>query len=36
MIVNTESGGTFSFEELAEDLLAAGFRNPELAVKRAT
>lgn len=33
MIVNTESGGTFSFEELAEDLFAAGFHNPELAVK---
>lgn len=33
MIVNTESGGTFSFEELAEDLRAAGFQDPELAVK---
>lgn len=33
MMANTESGGTFSFEELAEDLQAAGFRNPRLAVK---
>jgi SAM-dependent methyltransferase len=33
MIVNTERGGTFSFEELAEDLLAAGFDNPQLAVQ---
>ena len=33
MIVNTDNGGTFSFEELAEDLQAAGFRDPELAVK---
>jgi SAM-dependent methyltransferase len=33
MIVNTDSGTTFSFEELAEDLHAAGFTNPQLAVK---
>ena len=33
MVVNTESGGTFSFEELAEDLRAVGFGNPKLAVK---
>lgn len=33
MIVNTESGGTFSFDELAEDLRAVGFQAPELAVK---
>ncbi len=33
MIVNTDSGGTFAFEELAEDLRAAGFVNPQLAVK---
>jgi hypothetical protein len=31
MLVNTESGGTFTFEELAEDLRAAGFVAPELA-----
>ncbi|MHB8899718.1 MAG: methyltransferase [Thermoguttaceae bacterium] len=33
MIVNTETGGTFSLEELAEDLEAAGLANPQLAVK---
>lgn len=33
MIVNTDNGGTFSFEELADDLQAVGFRDPELAVK---
>jgi ubiquinone/menaquinone biosynthesis C-methylase UbiE len=33
MIVNTDGGGTFSFEELAEDLEAAGFVDPEPAVK---
>ncbi len=33
MIVNTDTGTTFSFEELAEDLQAAGFVNPQLAVK---
>jgi precorrin-6B methylase 2 len=33
MLVNTESGGTFTFEEYAEDLQAAGFRDPTLAVK---
>jgi len=32
MLVNTQSGGTFTFEELAEDLQAAGFVRPELAV----
>jgi trans-aconitate methyltransferase len=31
MLVNTESGGTFTFEEFAEDLQAAGFVNPRLA-----
>ncbi len=30
MLVNTESGGTFTFEELAEDLQAAGFCDAEL------
>jgi ubiquinone/menaquinone biosynthesis C-methylase UbiE len=32
MLVNTETGGTFTFEEFAEDLQAAGFSGPELAV----
>jgi len=30
MLVNTDSGGTFTFDEYAEDLRAAGFHNPEL------
>jgi hypothetical protein len=33
MLVNTESGGTFTFEEYVEDLRAAGFSDPQLAVK---
>jgi precorrin-6B methylase 2 len=33
MLVNTEGGGTFTFEEFAEDLQAAGFVEPELTVK---
>ena len=33
MLVNTESGGTFTFEEYAEDLQAAGFERPRLAVE---
>ncbi len=33
MLVNTESGGTFTFDEYAEDLRAAGFQNPQLAVE---
>jgi SAM-dependent methyltransferase len=33
MLVNTESGGTFTFEEFADDLTAAGFVNPCLAVR---
>jgi hypothetical protein len=32
MLVNTESGGTFTFDEFAEDLRAAGFAEPRLAV----
>ena len=32
MLVNTESGGTFTFDELADDLQAAGFVDPQLAV----
>ncbi len=33
MLVNTETGGTFTFDEYAEDLQAAGFAEPELRVK---
>lgn len=33
MLVNTETGGTFTFEEIAEDLHAAGFVRPELALQ---
>ena len=33
MLVNTESGGTYTFEEYAEDLRSAGFEDPRLAVK---
>jgi len=33
MLVNTDTGGTFTFEELAEDLRTAGFVNPELTIK---
>jgi SAM-dependent methyltransferase len=33
MLVATERGGTYTFEEIAEDLQAAGFVNPELRVK---
>jgi SAM-dependent methyltransferase len=33
MLVGTQSGGTFTFEELAEDLAAAGFEAPDLTVK---
>lgn len=33
MLVNTETGGTFTFDELAEDLKAAGFSDPELRIK---
>jgi precorrin-6B methylase 2 len=32
MLVGTESGGTFTFDEIAEDLRAAGFQEPRLAV----
>lgn len=32
MLVNTERGGTFTFDEIAADLQAAGFHNPRLAV----
>ena len=32
MLVNTATGGTFTFDEFAEDLQAAGFTQPELAV----
>ncbi len=33
MLANTASGGTFTFDELAEDLQAAGFTGPELRVR---
>jgi SAM-dependent methyltransferase len=33
MLVNTESGGTYTFEEYAADLRASGFEDPQLAVK---
>jgi hypothetical protein len=33
MLVHTETGTTFTFEELAEDLRQAGFVEPQLAVK---
>lgn len=33
MLVNTETGGTFTFEEFAEDLQSAGFVEPELRIK---
>jgi len=34
MLVNTPCGGTFTFEEFAEDLLAAGFEHPTWRVKQ--
>ena len=33
MLVNTDSGGTFMFEEYSEDLKASGFENPRLLIK---
>jgi hypothetical protein len=33
MLVNTEAGGTFTLEELSQDLLAAGFQEPTLLVE---
>ena len=33
MLVHTETGATFTFEELAEDLQSVGFADPELKVK---
>ena len=33
MLVNTNAGGTFTFEELAEDLRSVGFVEPELLVE---
>ena len=33
MLVNTDSGGTFTFNEYADDLQSAGFANPQLQVK---
>lgn len=34
MLVHTDTGGTFTFDELAEDLRAAGFVDPELKVEQ--
>ncbi len=33
MLANTETGGTFTFAEFAEDLQAAGFIEPVLQIK---
>lgn len=33
MLANTETGGTFTYEEIVEDLQAAGFVEPELRIK---
>ncbi len=33
MLVNTDKGGTFTFDEYAEDLCSAGFVNPQWQVK---
>jgi trans-aconitate methyltransferase len=33
MLVNTDSGGTFTFEEYAEDLTASGFQSPRLLIE---
>ena len=33
MLVNTQTGGTFTFDEFADDLRAAGFAEPELRIK---
>ena len=33
MLVNTESGGTFTFEEIADDLKQAGFVAPRMAIQ---
>jgi hypothetical protein len=33
MLVNTDSGGTFTFDDYAEDLKSVGFENPQLQVK---
>ncbi|MBI5725966.1 MAG: methyltransferase domain-containing protein [Planctomycetes bacterium] len=33
MLVNTPGGGTFTFEELKDDLLTAGFRGPRILLK---
>ena len=35
MLANTDSGSTFTFEEYAEDLRAAGFQDPKLLIKDA-
>jgi hypothetical protein len=33
MLVNTATGGTFTFDEFAGDLKTAGFTNPELLIE---
>ena len=33
MLVNTATGGTFTFDEFAEDLQAAGFRDPQWVIR---
>jgi hypothetical protein len=33
MLVHTDTGGTFTFDELAEDLVSAGFVEPELQIR---
>jgi SAM-dependent methyltransferase len=33
MLANTDTGGTFTFEELSDDLIASGFVAPELVVR---
>jgi len=33
MLINTETGGTFTFQELAEDLQSAGFVEPDLRIQ---
>jgi len=34
MLVNTEGGGTYTFQEFAEDLQSAGFCNPQWVIQR--
>ncbi len=34
MLVHTKGGGTYTFQEFAEDLQSAGFRNPQWVIRR--